>query len=195
MFLQEEYLQRHGIVDVPIIVHTIRGSLLLRPKGFSYLVVVISWKPSNRGPGRYHINYYTPIHNGYSRNLYFSRISEVECVLEWEEYSTYIINWSSKNRLNPVLTEAEVYLSIWEMFLFCCDDALASLGLEKLLYESINEDNPIDKRYSSFLDCMDYLRLNHPDLSNLFKDNFLSHVFPYCFWLSKLISDNNAKIR
>lgn len=192
MYLQEEYLSRHGITDVPIINHVTKGSLLLR-MGSNYLLMTIEWKNSDRHPGTYFINYFTPVHNGYTKSNYFNKIANVEREVEWEEYYGYISSWI-KGQVSPVCGDKEVMLAIWEIFVFCCDGMLAQHAnstLEKLIYKTLDEELSTEQRFIGYQECLAYINAECPVLFKMFKHDLLPHVQHYCHWLAKLINSYN----
>ena len=194
MFLQEEYLTRHGITDVPIINHITNGSLLLKMEN-GYLLMTIAWREHDRHPGSYYINYYTPVHNGHADGgRYFNRITDVERELEWDEYHSYISSWV-KGQIMPVCGDKEVILAAWEIFVFCCDgmlvDFTSNTTLEKLIYNSLNEDASIDERFQGYQDCLAYISVEFPSMLKVFKHDVLPHIQYYCHWLAKLINSYN----
>lgn len=192
MFLQEEYLMRHGIKDVPIINHVTKGSLLLRMET-GYLLMTIDWKEHDRHPGSYYINYHTPVHDGYAKGHYFNRISDVEREVEWDEYYSYISSWV-KGQISPVCGDKEVILAAWEIFVFCCDGMLvdfANSTLEKLIYNSLNEEATLDQRFQGYQECLTYISSEFPAMLKSFKHDLLPHIQNYCHWLAKLIKSYN----
>ena len=190
MYLQEEYLKRHGITDVPIINHVTNGSLLLKIDP-GYLLMTIAWADNNRHPGNYLINHYTPIHNGYVNGFYFNKIVD-ECEIEWDGYYSYILNWS-KGHINPILDSKELILSAWEIFVFIFDGKLANLipnaVLDRLIYKSLDEDLTMDQRFYGYQECLTYMSIEFPFILKAFKYNLLPHVQNYCYWLAKLTKD------
>ena len=192
MFLQEEYLKRHNIEDVPIINYVTKGSLLLRMDS-GYLLKTIEWKESTRHPGTYFINYHTPVHDGYAKSRYFNKISDVEREIEWDEYQAYISSWA-RGTLEPVCGDKEVILAIWEIFIFCCDGMLVDFTdstLEKLIYKCVDSDSSIDQRFQGYQECLVYAGLEFPALLKTFKHDLLPHVQHYCYWLANLIKFYN----
>ena len=188
MFLQEEYLMRHSITDVRVINHVANGSLLLK-MDTGYLLMTIAWKENDRHPGRYYINYHTPVHDGHVKSCYFNRISDVEREIEWDEYHSYILSWV-KGRITPVYGDKEIILAAWEIFVFFCDSMIVNFTnntLEKLVYSSLDEDRTLDERFQGYQECLVYISSEFPVLLKAFKHDLLPHIQNYCHWLTKLI--------
>lgn len=192
MFLQEEYLMRHGITDVPVVNYVTNGSILLKIDN-GYLLMTIAWKEHDRHPGSYYLSYHTPVHDGYVKSRFFNKISDFEREVEWDEYYSYISSWA-KNNIVPVCGDKEVILAAWEIFVFCCDGMLVDFTdstLEKLIYLSLNDEITIDDRFQGYQECLVYISSEFPALLKSFKYDMLPHVQNYCHWLAKLIKTHN----
>lgn len=192
MLLQEEYLMRNSITDVPIVNYITNGSILLKIDN-GYLLMTITWKEHDRGPGSYHISYHTPIHDGYLKNCYFNKIEKFDREIEWDEYYSYILSWS-KNNVIPVCGDKEVILAAWEIFVFCCDGMFVDYSnhaFEKLIYRSLNDEITLDERFQGYQECMVYMSSEIPALLRSFKHDVLPHIQNYCHWLANLIKSHN----
>jgi hypothetical protein len=191
MYLQEEYIQRHGLTDVAVINHVTNGSILLKMDQ-GYILMTISWKESQSSPGHYYINYYTPIHDGYARSRYFHKIPDVERELDWDEYNSFIYNWS-KGQIDPVIGDKEVILAAWEVFVYCCDGWFVDYGtqtLEKLIFRSLDAESSIDQRFQGYQEALVLMSTEFPAMLKAFKYEVVPHVQHYCHWLAKLIKSH-----
>src|SRR5581483_6693308 len=105
MLLQEEYLQRHGITGVPVISHVNNGSLLLHnnTESFSggWVLMLIAWKDPHVHPGKYHINFYNPVHNAYKKSTFMSRCLTEDIKVEWDHYQNYLLTWAKEVSATP----------------------------------------------------------------------------------------------
>lgn len=195
MFLQEEYFNRHGIT-VPIVNHVGNGSLLLRSNDspFNWIVMAIRWEDPHNHPGKYHINFFEPIHNSYSGSgRLFVKTLEKDIELEWDRFQDYILGWSkwAKVTATPIVGEIEVILAIWEVFTFCIDGWLAEEAdsvFRKMHYASVDLDLTLQERYSGYQEALLYMREHYPPAFRVFKDDVKGHFHNYCHWLGKLVN-------
>ncbi len=190
MYLQEEYYNIHQIKDVPIIIHIKEGILLLRA-GTSYILMTITWKESDSRPGKYYIDYLAPIHDGYNKGQYFTRISEEsERVLEWDEYQSYLIHWCRNKEIVPIVDDREVVLAAWEIFVCSCDGFLVDWGtpdLMGLIHKSIDRFSSVECRFVEYQNCLLHITVEYPIILKVFKNIISPKISQnYCYWLGKL---------
>jgi len=192
MFLQEEYFSRHGITGVPIVNHVGNGSLLLRSNDspFNWMVLAIRWEDPHNHPGKYHINFFQPIHNSYRNGRFFIKTLEKDIQIEWDRFQDYILGWSKGSKSTPIVGEVEVVLATWEVFTYCIDDWLAEEAdttLRKLHYASVDLDLTLQERYCGYQDALQYLGEHYPPMFRAFKDDMKSYLRNYCHWLGELV--------
>jgi hypothetical protein len=201
MRLYEEYLQRH-LLSVPLVRHEDQGSIILRTTDAKHwnsrwIFVTIRWQDQGIHPGKYYIEFYSPIHDGYGSGRLFSKSSAKE--IEWDEYEDYFLAWSnglegfldrpSRESTRVVSGEKEVILTAWEVFLFCYDGWFAAQSSELRSYidRSIDLDLPLERRYIGYQDSLIYLTARHPAILKSWKYDMLGLVQNYSHWLAQLI--------
>jgi hypothetical protein len=192
MFLQEEYLKRHGLdQDVHIVNYVTNGSVLLKTAGNSYVLMRIKWEDHPRRPGKFEVTFLAPVHNGYVNSCFFDTIlPDSTHILEWDHYLNHLIIWSKGVQATPVCGDIEVILAIWQIFIYGCDEYLASnmtFALEELISISINESKSISDRFSAYQNALVLISTSYPDLLRLYKHDLLPRISNYCQWLATLI--------
>jgi hypothetical protein len=189
MFLQEEYLRRHEITGVPVVNHISSGSLLLRHER-GWTLMTIAWKDPRNHPGKYYINFNSPVHNGYLKNDFFVKRLEQDLEVEWDQFQDYLLVWSKEVQGTAIVGEIELALAAWEIFSFCVDGWLvegADITFRKMHYSSVDLDLPLRDRYAAYQSALSYLGTNHPNMFMAFRNNVKGYLYNYCHWLGKLV--------
>ncbi len=192
MFLQEEYLKRHGLdKEVHIVNYVTSGAVLLKTAGNSYVLMKIKWEDHPRRPGKFEVTFMTPVHNGYADACFFETIlPDSTHILEWDHYLNHLINWSKGVGATPVCGDIEVILATWQIFVYGCDEYLAKYmthTLEQLISVSLNESKSISERFTAYQNALVLISTSYPDLLRLYKHEVLPRISNYCQWLATLI--------
>lgn len=197
MFLQEEYFNRHGITGVPIINHMSNGSLLLRNNEgpLVWMLMVITWKDPHNHPGKYYINFLSPVHDALNCGYrFFVKRLENDVEVEWDYFQNYILGWSKESKATAILGDLEVALATWEVFSYCIDSWLAKEAdgnFRKLHYVSVDLDLSLRERYIGYQAALAYLTDTYPSVYKSFRDDFKCHFHSYCHWLGKLVQSQH----
>jgi len=206
MRLFEEYFQRHGIKGIPVVRHDNLGALILRTQDSTYwhsswLLVTIKWVDGGIHPGKYVVEFYSPIHNGFTKQRLFQKYNVKE--LEWDEYEDYFLNWSRSlegaagARKTPGVVRGgnEVVLTAWEMFVYCYDGWFARQESELRHYvdRCLDVDLPLAHRYAGYQNCLIYLTARHPNVLKVWKYEVLALVQHYSEWLAALVEKHEVR--
>lgn len=204
MRLYEEYLQRHGIHDVPLAHHCSFSSLflqmpLLQPRVDDFWTITGArcgfwecvWGKADNRPGRYQVGFYFVPHdsmrNG-SVDLKYYPITE----LRWDEYESYI--FAMANRVSPgqLLSPDEAVLCAWEMFVHGCDSWLAqqSGDIKYLLFQSLDKDNSPTDRLGYHKELLRRIYSVMPSLVKSWDDEFYHRLHFQSDWLLDLIESS-----
>ncbi len=187
MLLQEEYLLRHNLNDVPLINYVDKGAVLLKQSS-RYVLFTIDWIAHDRRPGKFYLNYHIPLHNGCNEGRFFQRVVDYEVQLEWEDYVNYFSNWQNRWQYHDAeIVMNDVVLAFWEVFAYCCNDWLEAnfkLFIKKLLYKSLDLKADLVERYAAYQEILVYLSNVHTIVFKDFERHLLSHVQNYCYWLN-----------
>ncbi len=186
MKLYQEYFLRHNI-DGMVVEHNNQGALILRTKD-SWLLVTIKWQDNGIHPGKYIVEYLSPIHNGYANRRLFQKYNVKE--LSWDEYEDYFLSWSDSMMVPDVISgDKKVVLTAWEMFVYCYDGWLAqqSSELRWYVYSCLDTDQSVETRYSGYQNCLLYLTAKDPDVLKVWKYEVLSLTQHYSEWLAALV--------
>jgi hypothetical protein len=203
MRLYEEYFKRHAIKDIPLVRYDSMGALILRTEDTTYwhsswLLVTIKWVDGGIHPGKYVVEFYSPIHNGYLKQRLFQKYNAKE--LEWDQYEDYFLNWSRSldgDSMPGVVTGGkEVILTAWEMFVYCYDGWFAHQESELRHYvdRCLDVDLPLANRYAGYQNCLIYLTARHPNVLKVWKYEVLALVQHYSGWLAALV-ESHEEIR
>ena len=207
MRLYEEYLERH-LLNMPIVRHENQGAIILRTTDSKHwnsrwIIVTIRWHDQGIHPGKYYVEFYSPVHDGYSTGRLFNKSGAKE--LEWDEYEDYFLNWS--NNMTGFLDESsrktsfvvkgdkDVILTAWEVFLFCYDGWFTSQCSELRGYidRSVDLDLLSEERYCGYQDSLIYLTARHTAILKSWKYDVLGLVQKYSYWLAQLIDGKELR--
>jgi len=207
MRLYEEYLQRHGIVDVPLVHHSSYSSIFLNlPHSLDlqnlsiwesihnntnvragFLEVV--WSKSENRPGRYNLGFYYIGHDSYyNGNIRFKYHKVVE--LLWDEYEFYIFNLvNSLNSSHLFHSESKAILAGWELFVHGCDYFFSqqSGDLKYLLFHSLDKENDESYRLGYINEVLRRIYNSQPLLVRYWEEEILNRIRNQSEWLIKLI--------
>lgn len=194
MKLYEEYFKRHNIVGVPIVRHCPQGAVLLRTNDSNrwksrWLLVSFRWQDDNTHPGKYEIDFFTPIHDGYVKGSAFAKWPTT--YKHWDEYEDFFLKWIADLRgVSPVRGE-EAIISAWEMFVHVYDSWFRrqSDELKEKLFESLYKQRTLKSRYMSYQEVLIYLSTHHPGILRVWKYEFCAPLQHYSNWLVSLIED------
>ena len=202
MRLYEEYFKRHGITDVPVVQHCSAGSLIIRSTDESrrffssrWVLFSIRWKDHDHHPGQYHISIDRPVHDGYQQDQLFTAVDLGFChspiTLKWDLYESFVLDLASHlPPVAPVVGDQEVIMAAWEMFVFSYDSWFLKQphSVKKLLFESLDKENPIQLRYQNYQDVIVFISTHHPAILRSWKYEVLARVQNYANWLAAILN-------
>jgi hypothetical protein len=192
MRLQEEYFRRHHI-DTPLVNYCNQGSVILRTVDPAiwqnrWVLVTIHWIEHPQHPGFFRIDFSTPVHNGAEKSRFFTRLPSAD--KEWDEYEDFMLNWVGKlEGVVPVRGNKQIVLAAWEMFVYCHDGWFRrqSYDLKQMLFNTLDDEMPVNERYSAYQEMVAYFTTQHPALLKTWKYEMLYQVQYYSDWLARLI--------
>jgi hypothetical protein len=199
MRLSEEYFQRHAITGVPLVRYEDTGAVILRMRDPTYwqsswLLVTTRWTDGGVHPGKYVVEFYSPIHNGYIGQHLFKKCNAK--AVEWDEYEDYFLNWSravAGDRMpSAVRAGKDVTLTAWEMFVYIYDGWFArqESELRHFVDRCLDTDLPPAVRYAGYQNCVIYLTARYPSVLKAWKCEVLALVQHYSGWLAGLVSQH-----
>jgi hypothetical protein len=185
MKLQEEYLSRHKLTDVPLIYHTKNSSVILKLCVRPQVILNIRWGD----PGNYQLHYLTPNHNSYLHGKYFSKFNAGH-VLQYQDYTTFINRWAKHINFTPI-DATQVRFAIIEMFMFCFDGWLCKSGMEDLIYSTI--DPSLDDA-TKLRNVEEFEKeFKKEQFYEVYKTVFCKYADSYAGWLADLIRFYNHR--
>lgn len=204
MTIQEEYIRRHGLGVLPFNYTMLGGSVVLctqekftqRGKstvsGKHYAVLSMNWIPSDRHPGQYRITTLIPAHDSYQKRELFCPMQE-PLHFQYDELEAAIQSIQSiwLSGVKAAVTEVEVAITYWEMFLRCFDGWIARNASPKLLFyveASMDPSVEIDVRYGSLLVAVDTLRMDNSAIYETWEMQFSSRRNGNLPWLARILN-------
>jgi hypothetical protein len=164
MLLSQEYLNRYAL-SCPVIFRPEKEhgiSLLFmakqpsNPHRLKWAVLNVQNKVPNQGPPFYTVDWSQP---NYNSGHQFTHLSPTVRI-EWDEYDSQMVQLlRGFNNMEPILDSNFLQLFCWEIFLFCNDEAIASLpiAVQKSFWMVLDETLPMDDRLLYLSDCVDSL--------------------------------------
>lgn len=211
MRLYEEYLKRHNIQDVPLAHHCSQTSLCLAVDSLSvwqnvlkqniiqkmpkYAILQIKWEHNDHHPGLYYVNISYPVHDGYLNDsvFYCHRIA----TLKWQEYEQFVLNNLIDHLQGTRIFHdfMEITIAAWEMFVLAYDSWFnkQSGELKYLLYESLDKDNDLEKRWGYCQELLRQLQNVSPVTVRCWKYDVFSRINNHSEWLAKLVEQKCKK--
>jgi hypothetical protein len=187
MKLQEEYLSRHKLTDIPLIYHTKNSSVILRLYARPQIILNIRWISGKGVPGHYQFHYLTPNHNSYLDGKYFSKFN-AEHVLQYQDYTTFITSWAKNLNFTPI-DAMQVKFAIIEMFMFCFDGWLCKSGMEDLIFNTIDPSLDDATKLQNIKEFEDDFKKE--EFYDVYKTVFCKYTDSYAGWLADLIKFYN----
>lgn len=196
MLLQEEYLNRHGIT-MPVVRYAKQVNVVMKNK-FRWVTLQGTFEEDHRHPGKYRFHFGRPFCNIYRKDAHgpFEFITYDDQVY-WNNYEDFIVQWlpTAKKYTNDgykALTEhKEIYLAVWEMFLYAYDGMFVDNRLTEEFYEyvylSTDPTNSIANRFNAYLLGMRMIE-NNIGMYKVYKTRFLSITQFYSTWLAELVN-------
>ena len=207
MRLYEEYLQRHGIVDVPLVHHSSFTTIFLNLNSDFDLrnpsiwesfystsdvrtgFLEIVWNKAEGRPGRYKIGFYYISHDSYYNGVIKFKYQGITELL-WDEYESFM--FSLVNSLNTsclFLTENKAILANWELFVHGCDYFFSQQNgdIKYLLFHSLDKENSEVDRLGYIHEVLRKIYNFQPLLVRCWEEEFLNRVHSQSEWLTKLI--------
>lgn len=184
MRLLEEYIKRHNINFLPVY-HVSRSNIILKRHSRPQIVLNIKWEEEENRPGYYTFNYFSPNHNGYLNEKYFTQLNENN-YYKYNEYASFIMRWVKNLDFTPVEPN-HVKLAIWEMFLLCFDSWIAKNNLEESVFAVIDLSLTEAARFAAIDNFFDYLKNHHHFVWEIYNFEFQKHEYNYADWLVELI--------
>lgn len=186
MLICDEYLDRHSI-RVPTIPHVKSGVLLFRESNFNWFIFSIKWKEADYHPGGYIIKVSAPAHNGLGK---FDAIAQLppkrgrQQLVYWDEYEDYIQSWwQSNSKIETPKNEKEVWLAVWDVFIYSCDKYLAQQMYVGRMFNIIDTSQSIEYRYSYLITILEFMENCHPLIYDVWEKYFAPLIKSYCYWL------------
>lgn len=209
MRIYEEYLNRHNIKNVPIVHHSRSSSLICRLdsnhprwKGHKWLLTSILWDHNNHHPGNYRFEMHFPVHDGCSKNCFFTqynpsviRSEKPSIIKKWDEYEDYILDeFCMMEGLKPV-KEKDAFLTAWEIFVYIYDSWFyqQSHDIKSILYESLDKEKSSKHRYKYYQEIVAFLTNNHSIVLRSWRFDLLIRVQNYADWLATVMEQKNQK--
>ena len=194
MRICEEYLQRHQIKDVPLILSPNRGALLLR-KSFpsckqTWCLLSFYWQEQT-SPGNYIFTTEFPLHNSSKNGKLFTTDNPPKKI-KWADYENYILELSYRFYISgfaPVNgSYKELTINAWEMFVFQYDEFFSQQQsqVKRLLFETLDFEKSIDDRYKSYELMCKYLEKYSPNVLKIWKFEILMRLQKYSNWLAEI---------
>lgn len=196
MLLQEEYLNRHGIA-MPIVRYAKHVNVVLKNK-FRWVSLQGVFEEDTRHPGKYRFTFGRPFNNIYRKDAHgpFEFLNYDDQVY-WHNYEDFLVDWlqTAKKYTNDgykALTEhKEIYLTVWEMFLYAYDGMFVDHRLTDEFYDyvyvSTNPTNAIEDRFQAYLLGMRMVE-NNGSTYKIYKSRFLPITQFYSTWLAELVN-------
>lgn len=211
MRLYEEYLKRHNIQDVQFAHHANQSSLCLAIDSLNvwqnilkqnivqkmpkYAILQIKWENNEHHPGLYYVTISYPVHDGYLNDSIFStyRIA----TLKWQDYESFVLN-----NLNEHLDGARIFhdfleisIAAWEMFVLAYDSWFNKQtgDIKYLLYESLDKDNDLEKRWGYCQEILRQLQTINPVTFRCWKYDVFVKINNHSEWLANLIEKKCKK--
>lgn len=192
MRLYEEYLNRHKI-SIPIIHHANNSSLLLKVESSRWIFLTIKWIEGSRHPGIYDIGIKLPIHNGFEKHIFNAWYSVSK---KWDEYEEFLDTWSNSLKKVEIIENSNyLVLDFFEMFVYIFDSWFQkrSFTLKKNLFDILDKENSLEKRFFAFQDMIIYLSTNHIDVFKVWKHEIFDYLPYYADWLGTLVNNKCKK--
>lgn len=164
MLLSQEYLHRQGL-SCPVIFRPEKEhgfSLLFlskqqdQPLKIKWAILNVSNKVPSNGPPYYNIDWTQPQYNSGHNFHHLSPTVKVE----WDEYDYQMVQMlGGFPALEPILDTKMAQLFCWEIFLYCNDEAVASLpiAVQKSFWRVLDDSLPTDDRLLYLEDCAEML--------------------------------------
>ena len=211
MRIYEEYLKRHNITDVSIAHHCQSATLLLGVDSLEcwqnllkqnimhkmpkYAFFQIRWEHNDHHPGQYLISLLYPVHDGYLNDTIFATYSITQ--LRWHEYEDFIFKYALDYLKNTRTfhNTKEINLIGWEMFVLSYDSWFNKQNgeIKHLLFESLDKDNSLDKRWEYCQELLWKLQLVSPVVARCWKHDILSRINDHADWLARLVEQKCTK--
>lgn len=195
MKIFEEYFQRHDIIDVPLVRHCTNGSLILESFDSQiwkskWVIFSIRWVDHDHRPGHYLMEINVPQHDGHETGEVFDQQVQIE--KKWQEYEDFILDWSKNIKGVRPIKGKEAIIFAWEMFVYVYDSWFLKQpeSLKQKLFQSLDKDNSIQTRYSSYQDVAIFLSTHHPAVMRVWKYEILAKLQYDTDWLARLIERN-----
>lgn len=142
-------------------------------------------------PGRYRIQFCSPLHNGYIEDQIFEGVDFWEG--GWDEYEDFLLKWcrGMKKADEPILAKRAVILAAWEMFLISHDRSIASVVHPDRVFKTVDDSIGVETRYTHLQEVLSYLSSHHPNLYNAW-DQMKPYINNYCYWLGHLLREETS---
>jgi hypothetical protein len=193
---QEEYLVRHNLKNVDLIRQVELGHVFFfRTVGRTIKWTIFSIYRQNtiNHPWEYKISYQVPVHNGYKDGRLFEK-SSLDALIQYEEYEDFVYRCVTLEH-EAVIGKNKAVLACWQMFLVQYDGWLlenASLGLKKLIFNSIDSERSIVGRLESYSEAVAILKSKHPSVGRRYEKDVLFYSENYCDWLAAITNGKDA---
>ncbi len=211
MNIVEEYIQRKNLHHLDVVHHSNNVFSITKPaiitSNYSYLYIHIHWNNKSKGPGKYLIEFKSPIklqklspaflrHNDFiSQGCLFNTISSNE--VEYEDYENFIFGWANaikKSNTKWIFpnNKDEARLMLWESFVFILDSYFADISYDakNWLWESLNLENNTEKRMNNINLVMDYINNDSRLVCSIWIKDMLMNLRNYKKWIGDLFRDN-----
>jgi hypothetical protein len=193
MFLYEEYFKRHNLLDVPLVRHCQKGSLIFCEDFKKNYILDIAWQNHDYHPGEYIITICEPVRNSYFLEDKFSNFSFIS--KDWDEYEDYFLNWNKNISLNslPIMNPTETILACWRMFVCIYEEwfSFQDAHLSQILNKSLNVKRSLEFRYKNYQSYIDFLSHNYPEVLESWENDVLCRIKNYSYDLATAINQQN----
>lgn len=198
MRLTEEYFSRHNICDVPIVNHCSANTLIIKTEdnywGSNWIILNINYSYHTHRPGKYQLEFKTPIHDGFIKETIFKKFPLV--CYQWHEYEESILSLSNTINGTAILGDKEIFLAAWEMFVFSYDSwfATQSSEIKRILFDGLDKEQSVDARYENCQQIVSFLSQNYLLVFRAWKYEVLNLIQNYADWLADIVNNKHKSI-
>lgn len=209
MRLYEEYMQRHGMKDLPVVRHAqfnilyVERTQVKSPCELTWRHMDIMWQKtgaqsgffetqwcrSDSRPGRYLVSFSYFLPDSCQNNaLKIKHYNYQE--LPWDKYEQFMMSVVQQLDLGQVYWEQrQLQLRAWEMFVAACDSFFSSQSgdVKYLLFHSLDQENSEDTRMAYLREVLKKISNGSPQLVRCWNDEIYQRLQNQSAWLVDLI--------
>jgi hypothetical protein len=215
MRLYEEYMQRHGMKDLPVVHHSqftilyverplfyklgnitnTTMDLIWNRTGVQSGFLETQWSRSDHRPGKYIVSFnYFPQDSCNNHTLKVRHYNI--CEVRWDQYESFMFSLSSQVDVGQVFANTKkLQLRAWEMFVAACDSYFSSQGgdVKYLLFQSLDQENSEDSRMGYQREVVKKIAGVSPQLARCWNDEIYQRLQNQSAWFVDLIGKKCKK--